>query len=60
MIKRYLHSDVYLVILFFTGIALLGFGVHWFPWANIIGIAMVGCSGLFSSIKGDNQLRGNM
>ena len=60
MLKRYLYSDIYLVILFFTGIVLLGSGVDWFPWANILGIAMIGCSGLLSIRKDDNQLKGNM
>lgn len=60
MLKRYLQSDVSLFILFFAGILLLGFGRDWFPWANILGITMIGCSGLLSIKEVDGQLNGNM
>ncbi len=46
--KKYVHSDWFPVFLFLAGIALFGSGIHWFPWINMVGIVLVGLSGLLS------------
>ena len=49
--KSFFYSDWFLVLLFLTGVALIGSGSDWFPMSNMAGIALIGLSGLLSTLK---------
>lgn len=49
--KKYVPSDSFLIILFMLGILLLGAGGMTFPLFNILGIILIGSSGLLSTTE---------
>ena len=38
-------------IMFATGLILAGSDGEWFPWVNLVGVAMIGAAGIIASFK---------
>ena len=47
--KKYVGSDLFLVILFLIGVTLAGTGGFLFPLFNVAGVLFIGLSGLMST-----------